>query len=226
MSTHLRPKDAATLILVRQAPDGPEILLGQRSSRHAFMPNRYVFPGGRVDPHDHSVPAFSALKPGVLAQLQRAATPARAHALAIAAIRETYEEVGLMLGRKVAADDPLLDKLPARAPWPDFAAAGIVPALDQFDYVARAITPPGRPRRFNARFFMTAADNATGVIRGNGELGDIRWIDLDEAQDLPLPRITHVVLEAVEKRLAHPPRPAGPIPLYRRIHGVDRYMEE
>ncbi|MEO8558216.1 MAG: hypothetical protein ABI439_04085, partial [Rhodospirillales bacterium] len=71
-----RPRDAATLIIVRQGKRAPEILLGCRDATHAFMPNRYVFPGGRVDLADGYVPLAGKLRPDVEHRLLHAATPA------------------------------------------------------------------------------------------------------------------------------------------------------
>jgi 8-oxo-dGTP pyrophosphatase MutT (NUDIX family) len=218
-----RPRDAATLVLVRAGAEGPEVLLGQRHADHVFMPSRYVFPGGRVDRLDHRAPAATRLRADVQARLERAASPARAHALAAAAIRETFEETGLMLA------EPWPEAAPARlaAPWDAFAAAGLGPALGALDYVFRAVTPPGRPRRFNARFFLADAGAARGTLRGNGELEDLRWVALDAAIALPLPGVTRLVLAEVARLIAEPPppEPDRPVPRVRSVRGrmvVDR----
>ena len=214
----LRPRDAATLVLVRAGPQGPEVLLGQRHADHAFMPNRYVFPGGGVDRLDHRAPAATPLRADVRARLERAASPARAHALAIAAVRETFEETGLMLAA------PWPDGAPAGrldAPWDAFAAAGLGPALDALDYVFRAVTPPARPRRFNARFFLADAGQVRGELSGNGELGDLRWVGLDAARALPVPQVTRLVLAEVARLIAEPPdrAPERPVPRVRTVRG-------
>src|ERR1700733_4257701 len=96
---YMRPRDAATLILVRMKGKTPEVLMGCRAAAHAFMPNRYVFPGGRVDPADAHVPVATPLDRHVKARLLKAASEKRAHALGVAAIRETFEESGLILGK-------------------------------------------------------------------------------------------------------------------------------
>ena len=212
-----RPKDAATLVLLRRDGDVPSVLLGQRHARHAFMPNRYVFPGGAVDPYDHRVPAASELHPEVRRRLQRAATPARAHALAVAAVRETYEETGLMLARPLPAGR----RAASRPPWDAFAERGLGPALDALDYVYRAVTPPGRPRRFNARFFVADAADASGELEGSGELLNLRWVRLDKALDLPIPQVTHLVLEEVARLLKtrYPPPHERPLPRFQTING-------
>src|SRR5690606_37996210 len=93
-----RPKDAATVILYRQSSKNVEILMGERSSSHSFMPNTYVFPGGRVDAQDSRVRPASDLREDVLHRLLRGGcTESRARALGIAAVRETFEETGLRL---------------------------------------------------------------------------------------------------------------------------------
>ena len=217
MARSLRPRDAATLILVRRAGGKPQVLLGQRHGGHAFMPNRYVFPGGRVDAHDHRVAGATPLRADVRERLERAATPARAHALAVAAVRETFEETGLMIGAPLAGGGGA----GRRDPWPAFAARGFGPALGALDYLYRAVTPPGRPRRFNARFFLADAADAQGDLASDGELVDLRWADLDGALDLPLPAVTQLVLKLVASHLADPPAPGTPrpVPRFRTVHG-------
>ena len=115
-----------------------------------------------------------------------------------------------------------------RAPWPDFAARALAPALDGLDYVLRAVTPPGRPRRFNARFFVADAAGVIGEIRGNGELEDIRWVGIPAALSLPIPAITQTVLRLVGELIKQAPRPdtRRPVPLYRQRYGRDEYVEE
>ncbi len=215
MARSPRPRDAATLILVRRAGGEPEVLLGQRHGGHAFMPNRYVFPGGRVDPGDHRVASATPLRADVRERLERAATPVRAHALGVAAIRETFEETGLMIGA------PSSSAAARGEAWDRFAAEGLGPALGALDYLYRAVTPPGRPRRFNARFFLAAAEAARGTLTGNGELGDLHWVGLDEALGLPLPNVTQLVLKLVAGHLADPPPPGvrRPVPRFRTVHG-------
>lgn len=222
----MKPRDAATLIIVRkpQNPAGmPEVLLGCRDAGHAFMPNRYVFPGGRVDAADAWVPVATPLRSEVDERLRRAASAQKARALAIAAIRETFEETGLIIG------EPWEGKTGEVAGhWHGFLDQGLAPALHHLDYIARAVTPPGRPRRFNARFLMTDAEVLKGSIKDSSELGDIRWVRLDEAQKLPLPTITGLILGEVGRLLREPPIPGVPrkIPLFKTVHRKHMLLEE
>jgi len=206
---YIRPKDAATLIIVR---GGEEILMGVRSAKHAFMPNKFVFPGGRVDPADGRVARPIDLHPEVASKLERGCAPIRARAVAMAAIRETFEEAGLILG--VKTDAPIKT---SSAGWKPFFDKGYAPALDQVEYLARAITPPGRPRRFDARFFMVNADKLHGSIDSNGELEGLRWIPINEAQSYDLPNVTSFMIDIVKDRLKDHKHmePGAPIPFSR-----------
>ena len=210
----LRPKDAATLVLVRGGAGAPAVLMGRRPRRQVFMPDQYVFPGGGVEPCDRWVRPATALRPAVTARLARSCTPARARSLAAAAVRETFEETGLALGLPAPAAER-----PVRPEWQAFHATGLAPALDRLDYIYRAVTPPGLPRRFNARFFLARADDLAGTLGGNGELLDLGWVPVAEAMGLPLPYITAIVLEEVEQLYASPPDPDRdrPVPICIRV---------
>ncbi len=181
------------------------------------MPHKYVFPGGRVDAGDARVVSPIALRPEVEAKLTANATPARAKALAMTAVRETFEETGLILGHSVAT--PPTTRSPG---WHPFFARGYVPALDRLDYVARAITPPNRVRRFDARFFLVDAAHMSGEISGNGELEHLHWAPLRSATDLDLSPITELVLDLLKGRLAgNTASPEDRVPLYRELYGKE-----
>lgn len=193
-----RPKDAATLILVRTVRGAPTILMGQRSKGHVFMPDKWVFPGGRVDRSDAAAPAASELRPEVEAKVRAEGTRRAPRAFALAAVRETFEETGLVVGRAGARG--------GKAPpgWEDFVACDAAPELDKLAFVCRAITPPYRPRRFDARFFLAEADEVLLDDRphfAGGELMHTRWFTLPEALALDLPNVTRFVLGEVEARL-------------------------
>ncbi len=190
--TYRRPVDAATLIILNTKN---EVLLGKRSSKHVFMPEQYVFPGGRVDPGDSRVFCPIEAKPEVMKELTQSATSARAKGIAMAAIRETFEETGLALG---APWDRLI---PSRSlSWRPFFNLGIVPALNKLQYFTRAITPPGQVRRYDTRFFLTKASYLHGELRSNGELLDLTWIKVSQAIALPLSPITTLVLQVLQER--------------------------
>ena len=222
---YMRPRDAATLILVRMRGKTPEVLMGCRAAKSAFMPNRYVFPGGRVDKPDAHVPIATPFDPHVKARLLNAATEQRAHALGVAAIRETFEESGLILGKPLKGGAPKKDY---GEHWKGFLDQGMAPALDSLDLIARAVTPPGRPRRFNARFFMARAEDASGEIRHSSEMGDIRWVKLDEARELPLPTITGLILGEIGRLVKEPPdrKKQRKIPLFITVHRKHLMIEE
>ena len=100
------PRDAATLIIVRRDCDAPRLLMGVRHRRHHFMPGKVVFPGGRVDRCDYALPLGGDLSAQTRAMLLRAVpgktSQRRARAIALAAIRESFEETGLLVGRQHA----------------------------------------------------------------------------------------------------------------------------
>lgn len=205
------PKDAATLILTRGHPDAAQVLMGRRARGHVFMASKWVFPGGRIDRSDFGAASANALPAADTARLTREIPARRARALALTAVRETFEETGLLL----AEPAPVVSVAGA---WREFRAAGALPDLSALSYVARAITPPGRTRRFDARFFMA---DARALLHpeptaGSGELDEIAWLPLAEARKLDLPAITRFVLGEVAERLVHPVRP---LPFVRMVRG-------
>jgi 8-oxo-dGTP pyrophosphatase MutT (NUDIX family) len=210
------PRDAATLVLCRRDQGEPQILVGKRAGGLKFMPNLYVFPGGRVDPADARAVRASDLRPEVLAKLTLGASAVRAHALAMAAVREMFEEAGLLVGQR--SERRLRSKSES---WSKFLASGVVPALHGLDYIARAITPPGNPRRFDTRFFLADATHAHAPdeLLGSGELLDLRWIALSQVRALPLPEATLMVIAEVEKRVAAADPSQVPIPFARFTRG-------
>jgi 8-oxo-dGTP pyrophosphatase MutT (NUDIX family) len=177
--TLVTPRPAASLLLLRETADGPEVLMGLRGAGHRFMPNRMVFPGGAVDAEDHGAPCATPLRPEVRRRLERAADPSLAHALGIAAARELLEETGLSLGNP--------------------------PRLDGLDYLCRAVTPAPQPVRFDARFFVADADDAAGTLGGSGELEGVRFYRVAEALTLDLALVTRAVLGRLMEWRALPP---------------------
>ena len=216
----LRPRDAATLVILDRTGDEPKVLMGKRRADLAFMPSKFVFPGGRVDRTDKSVPVASPLRPHELSKLQvgmrGAPSIPRAQSLAAAAIREAFEEAGLIIGARLEGR-----KMPPDG-WKPFFATGYAPALGGMTFFARAITPPGRPRRFDTRFFcVDASAIAERLPINDGELSGLEWVTMEGARALDLPRITRVVLEDLAEQLAGDALTHGtnPVPFYYQRNG-------
>jgi 8-oxo-dGTP pyrophosphatase MutT (NUDIX family) len=213
------PRDAATLMLIDRSGAKPKVLLGRRHPGHKFMPGKFVFPGGRTEAFDRVMPAASELHPDMqikLLERVKEQQPTMARGLALAAVREMAEETGLLLGVK-------RDDAPA-APgdiWAEFAKARVHLDLANIHFIARAITPPRRPRRFDTRFFTAdataIAHKIEGVVGPESELVELTWVPIEEATHLDMPTITGVVLEEllarVEAGMAHD----LPVPFYFMI---------
>ncbi len=207
----VRPRDAASLILMRQRGAALEVLLGRRAHGHAFMPHFYVFPGGRLDAEDLRLAPAARLRPEVSAKLARSCPPRRGRGLALAAVRETWEETGLMLGRP-GPDQPAPASL-------GFAAGGLAPALDALDYVGRAITPPDAPIRFHNRFFLAPGSLLRGELGGSGELLDLAWRTVEDSLALGLADVTEFMLREAVELLACPSPDGRRPPLFGYRHG-------
>ena len=163
--------------------------MGRRSGGHDFMPDKWVFPGGRIDRADYCAPVLRDLRPEVAGALAASARLKRqdgvrlARALALTAVRETFEETGLVIGRQ--------------------AAGRLEADLAGLSYVARAITPPARHKRFDARFLMADAQHLASLEPTDSrELGEVAWFTLDDCRGLDLPTVTRAVLDVVQQRIA------------------------
>jgi 8-oxo-dGTP pyrophosphatase MutT (NUDIX family) len=202
-----RPVDAATLILVDRSAATPKVLVGKRHDKVVFMPGKIVFPGGRVDKADGRVPLAAPIPQALEANLLKGRpriAPARARSLAVAAIREACEETGLCLGYKVEGPAPALE-----GPWKPFGDAGLLPDPSGLYLITRAITPPGRVRRFDTRFFAADASaiahRVDGVVHADAELVELVWIELGSKPLADLHPMTKNVLSELERRLATGP---------------------
>ena len=219
----LRPRPAATLIVIDRSRRGFKLLMGRRNPGLAFMGGKFVFPGGRIEPYDRLMPVAGALshraEAALAAQVARP-SPSLGRTLALAAIRETYEETGLLLGTR-AYGAPV--SVPEATTWRVFREEGVLPDLEALHLVARAITPPGRPRRFDTRFFVTdrrrVASERSGIVGPAAELTELVWVGPDEARRLDLPRITRAVLDDLEAAVDAAFAPHRPIPFYFERYG-------
>lgn len=217
----IEPKDAATLIIVDRTETEPKVLLGRRHARHVFMPGKFVFPGGRVDAFDRVMPAARPLHQDMERKLlakTRFQSGKEVQAIALAAIRETFEETGLVIGAKSSPEGDVPPGL-----WSKFVQTGFYPDPSLLRFVARAITPPGFARRFDARFFCVdggaIVHRLEDIVHPDAELVELTWLPIAEARRLELPVITGLVLEELQSRL-----PAGltshlPVPFYSTHDG-------
>ncbi len=201
----LKPRDAASLLLVDRNGPMPRLLMGKRHKSLAFMPGMYVFPGGRADAIDGSIAAASELRQQDMGKLLKGmgsrASRRRARALGLCAIRETFEETGLRIAGAVSSEAA---RLPDHEDWrafilPDMDQANLfLPDLSQIRYFARAVTPPGQVRRFDTRFFLAFRDSLPGEaaqrLVPSGELEDLDWVPIDQVDRLPMSPITPVIL--------------------------------
>ena len=205
-------RDAATVIVLRDRNASPSILMGQRGAKAAFMPNKFVFPGGAVDEADADIPLRSGLSEICQHRVAEHAPPRMADSLAAAAIRELWEETGLVLGAPGQWQHTVPDD------WETYAATGHIPDASSLQFVFRAITPPGRPRRFDARFFLVDAEHVASDLddfsAASDELSHLQWVPLDAARRFDMPFITEVVLSEVQSRLTDKSPPAS-VPFFK-----------
>lgn len=205
---YTRPRDAATLILLRKTGGKPQVLMGRRSDKLAFMPGMFVFPGGRTERSDLTAPRTGSLHEGDARRLMKGmgarGSLRRAEALALSAVRETHEETGLFIGR--TGSGPVSTRSPS---WRAFAERGVLPDLSAIRFVARATTPPGRVRRFDTRFFIADADHVANpselIANPEEELDEVRWIGIDDLGGIRIPDITVTILDIVAHRLGEDP---------------------
>lgn len=213
----VKPRHAASLVLTRKRGGVTQILMGRRPSRAAAFPEAFVFPGGRVDKVDAAITPATPLSAETLNDLctRGGCTPVTARALATAAIRETFEETGLL----IAAPGDVGTRDGA---WAQFTAQGLAPAHDRLRFLGRAITPTSAPRRFHARFFLADGTALTAAPAGSGELADLAWFPLDEARKLPVIDVTEFVLAALPRLAEGPAR--TPLFAYRNGRPAVRWL--
>lgn len=187
-----RPRKASSLIVWRGSRDKPEILMGKRAETLSFMPGKYVFPGGAVERADTLLQPAQKLPPQDQARIGT-----QAQGLAMAAIRECYEETGLRIAAKKAA--PSRSKI-----WKSYTSPGLRPDLSQLVFIARAITPPRRIRRFDTYFFACEASTDTNpetIMTESSEIQSLQWVPAQDADNLDVHIMTRIILAEIKQNL-------------------------
>ncbi|WP_025772223.1 NUDIX hydrolase [Thioalkalivibrio sp. HK1] len=227
-----RPRDAASLIVVRTGADGEsECLMGRRRRSARFLPGYFVFPGGSVEKADFRARSASILDPSSIWAMGVGDRRSRAEALAMAAVRETWEETGVLIaepGDVGSAPGPAFDEM---------RRLNLAPALGRLVYLGRAITPTFSAIRFHARFFLVRIDAESdpagalsadpGDLCKDGELECLSWVRLSRVSDLETIRVTRFMTtfaaRIIDEGLASHPYPV----LYGRASKrLVRYLRE
>jgi 8-oxo-dGTP pyrophosphatase MutT (NUDIX family) len=189
MKTVVTPAPAATVTLVRDGAEGLEVLMMRRNLQSVFVPGKYVFPGGSVDRADADAAVYACC-----AGLDDAAASQRlgvaSHGLAywIAAIRESFEEAGLLLacdeGGRTATQQQVLALAKHRKAVEEgkvgfdalLREEGLRMATDALVYFSHWITPVGAPRRYDTRFFVARAPDGQEAVSDFGETIESVWV--------------------------------------------------
>ena len=215
-------KDAASVILIRNSKSNPSVLMGQRGKNASFMPNKFVFPGGAVEENDFRVNSLKKLNVNCSARMAYQCNEDLVLALSVAAIRELFEETGIIIGYK----QKWTGIIPSE--WEPFANLGFVPDASNFKFVFRAVTPPGRPRRFDARFLYLDADtlsketNLDDFSNASSELSHLQWIPIKEVRKFDLPFITEVVFAEVVSNLSKN-MDLQRVPFFQNSEGISEF---
>jgi glyoxylase-like metal-dependent hydrolase (beta-lactamase superfamily II)/8-oxo-dGTP pyrophosphatase MutT (NUDIX family) len=232
---------AATILLMRDGPRGPEVLMTRRSMRASFVPGAYVFPGGVVDPLDASPVAYAAIA-------SRIDQPPALLPFLAAAAREAFEELGVLLARPARAGvDPA--EASARISREDdgqffarVAAEGLTLALDEIHWLSRWVTDRDLPKRFDTYFFVARMPDGQVPVADEGEQFDPVWLVPAEALErhdrgefemiFPTIRTLRSLIghDSVEAVLAHCDRHSGKwlsCPRAGLVQGnVERFSED
>jgi 8-oxo-dGTP pyrophosphatase MutT (NUDIX family) len=217
VSRPVRPRDAASLIIIDRSGGALRFLLGRRHESHKFMPGKFVFPGGKTDSCDRMVIPARDINPQCLRRLHAGlglrGTEARARALALSAVREAFEEAGILVGAPSGFTSP-------HPAWQPFAERRLAPDLKHVRYIARAITPPQFPRRYDTRFFAIFRDLAVETEiaqQDSNEMLDFAYVTHMQTAGMNLPGITRMILQSMMDRIAVDPELNldHPVPTYR-----------
>lgn len=216
--------DAASILLVDSVASVPRVLMGLRQASNVFLPGKWVFPGGRLEAADAGARCAGDLDPGdahALVQRVLPSTPqkALARALAYAAVRELFEETGHALAQRDGSGELHAPEGRFSHPW---VRHGLTPCIAPLRFIARAITPPGRTRRYDTRFFIARrAEVIEHAGTADGEFADLNWFTIEQAQSLDLPNITRRILTDLDVLLKRGQNPHA-VPFYYEQDGTDR----
>ena len=195
------PRPAATILMLREGPDGMETLMLRRTRRAGFVPGAYVFAGGRVDAADGeeaSVRRLQGLTPTAAAGRLGLAADTRPPAAAyyVAALREAFEETGLLVGSHLsggpalsAGEDPEVARVRDRLLADEITFGEALDMLQvtvnaaAVEYVAHWITPIQEPRRYDTRFFAAVVERDRKVLLNPAEMTEALWLTPKEALD-------------------------------------------
>ena len=192
----IRPIDAASLVIYKKREGRIQVLMGRRGNSAKFQPGYYVFPGGVKERSDHTTNFINQLDKKSIKDMGVSNSHAKAHALAMTSIREAYEEAGLVFGVQ-------LSNRPKKSTenWRFFQENKIYPDLGALEYLGRAITPYYLPIRYHARFFSIALENLFCTEEIDGELEDIKWIDLNKPFNIKIMGVQEMILKVLKTRL-------------------------
>jgi 8-oxo-dGTP pyrophosphatase MutT (NUDIX family) len=205
----IRPRDAAILIVWRRSGADIEVLMGRRSRKAAFVPDYFVFPGGRLDPADYTVRVATPLSPAFINNMGVRGSAKKAEALAIAAVRETFEETGLLAAETGTIGEPI------DSTWREWKQLGLAPALSHLEYFGRAITSRVSPIRFDARFFVTRADVLAGHPKNSPELSEVEFYPIDQLLNrMPILDVTEFMLRQLIQFVQNPSSIISQPPLF------------
>jgi 8-oxo-dGTP pyrophosphatase MutT (NUDIX family) len=199
------PKLSASLLIVDNTENEPRFLFGRRHNNHVFMPNRYVFPGGKVDASDRAVSAHAPMHEAdrliIEAHLNARHSAKGAIALALCAIREAWEEAGLLIGQTNHFEA-------SHRHWQSFVDNNMAPDPSALRLLGRAITPATYARRYDAWFFMAFRSSvilSVDICGPDSELVHQVWASEAETAAFDLPSITRAILREAVIRLESDP---------------------
>ena len=189
------PKDAASIIILRERKGKIYVLMGKRPENSRFMPGVYVFPGGVLERKDYLTK--NIFNPDIDPHKHKLKTRNESHAIAIfyAAIRETFEETGLYLSQK--AQHPVNPKFLDGIYRENLNKYSLIPDIKKLIFFGRAITPSFLKKRYHARFFLSLFENFNGNLKANGELENLSWINIYEAKNKNIADVTEFMIDQV-----------------------------